>query len=577
MFLKLLKTKSFQTILLKGENMKTKVFLAAVLIVSVTINLYAGSEAVQIKEVSLFKNGLGYFVCEVIPPAGQTSFVIMPPAAATHGTFWLSYPEKVKVQSFAAKQEECQQTSQANSIPEILKANIGKKVRLVLGNDKEVEGIITYFAQGPINSPPDPYAVGSATTDIDARRNYRGGYEQTNLMIVEKEGGQLCVNPHSIKSVEFIGSTAEKNYTEKTKCYKLDIKLEKAADGQKLLLSQLSKGITWAPSYIVDISDAEKAAISAKAEIINEACDLNDVTVYLVTGYPHLQFSDIISPLSLKENLAQFLMSLSKGESERGDIRGLRSNIMSQSIAYAREARSGETMPAYGTAAEGTAAEDLFFYPLKKIHLSKSQVGGFPLFTESVPYKHIYKWDIPDYTSEDEYYRRRQRGEEREKEEKEEEVWHCIKLENKGKTPWTTAPAQTVKDGFILGQDTLNYTPTEGKSTLRITRAVNVKAEQAELETERKREAARFYGDPYDLVTVEGKLAVTNMQPKDISLEITKNLSGELKSSQPQATIEKLAKGLKAMNASLKLTWTLDLKPAERKELNYTYEVYVRR
>ena len=42
---------------------------------------------------------------------------------------------------------------------------------------------------------------------------------------------------------------------------------------------------------------------------------------------------------------------------------------------------------------------------------------------------------------------------------KQEEVWHCIRLENTGKTPWTTAPAETVKDGLIIGQDTLNYTP----------------------------------------------------------------------------------------------------------------------
>ncbi|MBW2570126.1 MAG: hypothetical protein JRE47_12375, partial [Deltaproteobacteria bacterium] len=149
--------------------------------------------------------------------------------------------------------------------------------------------------------------------------------------------------------------------------------------------------------------------------------------------------------------------------------------------------------------------------------------------------------------------------------------------ENTSKTPWTTAPAQTIKDGLIIGQDTLNYTPSEGKSTLRITQAINVEAEQVEMEIDRKREAARFYGSSYDLVTVEGKLAVTNMQFKAAMLEITKNISGEIKTSEPEAAVEKLAKGLKQMNTSLKLTWTIDLEPGEHKELEYTYEVYVRR
>jgi len=106
---------------------------------------------------------------------------------------------------------------------------------------------------------------------------------------------------------------------------------------------------------------------------------------------------------------------------------------------------------------------------------------------------------------------------------------------------------------------------------------VSVKAEQLELETERKRDAAQLYGRHYDLITVEGKLSVTNFQPKAITLEITKTLSGEVKSSQPKAKIEKQARGLRQMNAVLKLTWTIKLEPGEQKQLDYIYDVYVRR
>lgn len=35
--------------------------------------------------------------------------------------------------------------------------------------------------------------------------------------------------------------------------------------------------------------------------------------------------------------------------------------------------------------------------------------------------------------------------------------------------------------------------------------------------------------------------------------------------------------GLRRMNAVLKLTWTIELEPAEHKQLGYIYEVYVRR
>ncbi len=76
---------------------------------------------------------------------------------------------------------------------------------------------------------------------------------------------------------------------------------------------------------------------------------------------------------------------------------------------------------------------------------------------------------------------------------------------------------------------------------------------------------------------MEGKLSVTNFQEKAITLEITKTLSGEVKSSQPEAKIESLARGLRRMNAVRKLTWTIELKPGESKQLDYMYEVYVRR
>jgi hypothetical protein len=231
-------------------------------------------------------------------------------------------------------------------------------------------------------------------------------------------------------------------------------------------------------------------------------------------------------------------------------------------------------MPSYGTAQSGVVAEDLFFYPLKNITLGKNQTGYFPLFTESVPYEHIYKWDIPDYINADDryYYDRNQQDQQ-----KPEEVWHCIRLENIMDLPWTTAPAEIVKSDLVLGQDTLRYTPLKGKNDIRITQAVNVKAEQLENETARQRDALQMYGNHYDLITIEGNLSVTNYQEKTVKLEITKILSGEVKTSEPTAEIETLARGLKRMNSTRKLKWTLDLENGQTQQIKYTYDVYVQR
>ena len=71
-------------------------------------------------------------------------------------------------------------------------------------------------------------------------------------------------------------------------------------------------------------------------------------------------------------------------------------------------------------------------------------------------------------------------------------VWHALELTNTTEQPWTTAPAMTMKDGRVLGQSTLTFTPPEGASRLRITQAVSIKAEQAELEANELVENALF-------------------------------------------------------------------------------------
>jgi len=542
--------------------------------------IYATSEAaapqadVRLQQVALFKNGLGFFVLEVTVPEKQETLRIVPLVAPSHGTFWVSYPPKVKLESLTAKEIESEELVEAVTIPELLRANVGRKVRLYFSDIEKpmVEGTIKYFAEDREIPRPNPYAPGRW---VDSTWGYRSWYyiqppSQSRFMMIQTDDREVAIDPQNVNRVEFLDGKAEKTFTSKSKSMQLDVKMAAPAGGQKLTVSYLAKGITWAPSYIVDITEDNKARVSAKAVVINEVCDLDGVRVQLVTGFPHLKFAEVISPLALRENMAQFLEALARGESRWERTVG----VMGYGVyggGYGGYGGGGygagvppPVMPEYGAAEEGEIAEDLFLYPVENVQLKRGETGYYPLFTESVPYKQIYQWKIPDYVDKSEH-------------EADEEVWHCLRLENTTKVPWTTAAAEIVKDDRILGQDTLDYTAVKGKTTLRITQAVNVKAEQFELETERKREALILYGDTFDLITVEGKLSVTNFQQKAITLEITKTLSGKVKFSQPKAKIETLARGLRRMNAVRELTWTIEIKPGERKQLGYIYDVYVRR
>ena len=518
----------------------------------------------RLQQIALFKNGLGFFVSQVQIPDDTDSFSIVPVGSASHGTFWVSYPPQVKLSALVATSVDSQQMTEAVTIPELLRANLGRRVRLTY-NGKEMDGIIKYFPDDRHPFPPRPYAPGRPES---AHIRPVG----SRLMLIETEAGQVAIDPYSVQRIDFLTDQANTCFVVNDKATQIKVRLAAPAGGRKLTLSYLAKGITWAPSYMVDITNPDKARISAKAAVINEIADLDDVPIQLVTGFPNLQFSDIVSPLALKEDLAQFLQALTKGQSRRGQT----VPVMAQrSMEYLRDSLSPGIMPDYGSAAAGKVAEDLFFYPVDKVNLKKDQVGYYPLFTETVSYEHVYRWDIPDYINEDErYIYGQRRGQDPEPQE---EVWHCLKMDNTTKVPWTTAPAEVVQDGLILGQDTLKYTPSKGQALLRITKAMSVKAQQVELETERKRGALNVYGRNYDLVSIQGTLSVKNFQPKSVTLEITKTLSGQVTSSEPEAKIEKLARGLSRVNELSQLTWTIDLEPDQEKEITYTYQAYVRR
>jgi len=157
-------------------------------------------------------------------------------------------------------------------------------------------------------------------------------------------------------------------------------------------------------------------------------------------------------------------------------------------------------------------------------------------------------------------------------------VWHALKLTNTTGKPWTTAPAVTMKNGRILGQDTIEYTPDQATTDLKITQALSISAEHNEYEIERQRGGTQFYGNNYDLVTVKGELAVTNYKDEPVTLEITKLLSGEVQKSAGDPQIVRLARGLRSVNPASRLVWKLEVKPGKEnlKKLEYVYQVYVR-
>ncbi len=559
--------------------MKRTAYTAMMLLVAVLASEACGrmepaepvAQPLNLTQAALFKNGFGFFVGQVAFPADKTALRFLLPAVPSQGTFWLSYPPEIKLTSVVARKARSQgESREAITIPEILKANVGRQVRITIG-EKQISGRITYVTEDHRMLRPLTDTLPAPQVD-DEQRAIWPPFDQ-GLVILDAEGGTVSLDPRSVEQVLFPEGRVQRSFARTTEAVEVRVQTDKPLKGQSLTVSFLAKGIAWTPSYLVDISNEKQAQFSAQALVVNEVYDLNDVPSQLVTGFPRMQFADMLSPIGMKQPLAQFLQALVGQERKAVQVPGV-PYMMARGAEVAGQFAADVT-PSYGQAEAGAAAEDLFLYPAGRITLARDRVAYLPLFTETVPYEHLYQWDIPDSVDEIGQFRPAEivpsGGE------KQQEVWHSLRLTNTTKVPWTPAAAEAMEDSMILGQDTIEYTPAGDKATLRIARTADVKVEQRESELERQREAQQFYGASYDLVAIRGELSITNFRKESITLEITKHLSGEVVSTEPQAKIEQPATGLKRMNPAHKLTWTIEIPPSEKQLVTYIHRLYLRR
>jgi len=557
-------------------RMKRIVVLAGTLVSMGASWNWADDEAVaplktKLIAVSLFKNGLGFMARESELPKGDVKLLVEGLPAPVHGTFWVySRDDGATVEDLVAFEKESAQSMEAVSVAELLEANAGETLELRIGDREAIRGKIIAV---PASRPAEPASVppGRSPYPFNVESNVEPG-ETASLILLQTGNGMIALNKNSISQVSRPGGELKTSVVRKKRGVALRLRATNPSGKGRLVVQYLAKGITWAPSCAIDITDAKKARITAKAEIVNEIEDLDNVAVNFITGFPNLQFADVTDPMALREDLAAFLNNL-LNPPQPGQNRGRR-GVVSQNVVATFGAAGGEEIfPVFPAAPpEGQTREELFFYEQRGVSLKKRERGYYPLYTMEVPYDHAYEWKIGDTLDEQERYRAVDQREP----EKAEEVWHSVRLTNTGKVPWTTAPAMTMQGGQVLGQDLIYYTSPGGKATVKITQAADIKAERAEFEVERRRNAATFYGNSYDLVTIRGQLKIANFKNKDLTLAITKDLSGEVVKTSPEAKVDQVVKGLRKVNPHSLLYWEIPIKAREKGEVEYTYKVYVR-
>lgn len=495
----------------------------------------------HLRSIALFKNGYAFYVREASCPAAR-SVSLTPLSPAALGTFWIaSDPKRLHVVDAVGRLETVVDSVPAGGMDDLLRANVGRSV--ILDGEPQPTKILRLL-DPPASPTPDPY-----------RRD--GG-----LMIIETARGERAVPRNTVTRLESVDGPLRDRIERTHEAWTLRVTLDPHGAGPSpLVVSYLAGGAAWVPSYAVDISDPKQARLTAKAEVFSEDEDLEDTDVQFVTGFPNLGFRGITSPIAMQGDLAQFLTAL-YGTSERAA-----SSLPLNGRNFAQlELLSVEAGPSSarlsqlakldaGAPAAGETREDLFFYDRKGVTLRRGERAYYPLFTVSVPYEHVYEWPASERAA---------------------VVWHSVRLSNETAVPWTGAPAVTMSDNHLLGQDALPFTAAGARGTLRITQALDLSAESGEIEKARDRDVKTVEGYRHDRVTLQGELRVSNHKKERVTVEITKLLSGEMVEAPASAEVVTVGEGLNATNPTQRLLVKLEVAPGATATARYVYKTYLR-
>ena len=354
----------------------------------------------------------------------------------------------------------------------------------------------------------------------------------------------------------------------------------------ELTWSYFGPGIRWIPTYRIGIGPENNAELLMQAEILNELEDIEGIPVDLVVGVPNFRFKDVISPMSLQASLVNTLqqsapqlmgqqsMSNAMFTQRAGEYRG--------SPDY--EDSTAATAPALPSSLTGEGAQDLFFYTIPNLTLRAGERAAVPTLAAKVPFKHIYTWDVHLQRAGVESAPTKGSHLSPVKLLKN-EVWHQIEITNTTGLPLTTGAAMAMQGMLPIAQELLTYTPIAGKTQMPLTVAIDVRGTYAEEEISREANGIQFDSNNYARITKKGTLRVTNHKKEAVALLITSQFGGNCTQASDDGKFTQVDfsqddwsnfRGHPALVGHSTVSWQLDVKPGETREVSCQYYYYVR-
>lgn len=491
----------------------------------------------KVVEATLFKNGYAVIFHEATVPADGVVWIKEPPQAVL-GTLWISADADTKISEVVATKVEDKTSTVVNvdNMLEVLKLNVGKTATLTVNVGRtEFEHLTCKIL-----------AVGGQMIAVRVGEMDRV-FHPSQIISLEMDKAVYTTNVESVRQIPVLKV--------------------KAKPGGKVYVMALQRGVTWSPSYLVQLGEKGKAKVIGKSTVVNDSFKLDGITVKFVSGFPNLRFLGMGDPLTAGMTVDQYVGGMMQ---TAGSGFGGGGGLANQ--AFRREAApAGDAFAPFTPSGEGFQAEDLYFYKQPGVTLKPGDRAYYVLFQTETDFEHIYTLGLSPYIASEDYNARIATPDE-------EPVWHQVKFKNTAGMPLTTAPATVTQQGEIIGQDELTYTPPGADGFLKISKALDVQSETTEEEVARQGGAIKWENGRarFDKITIKGKIVVNNRKAETISLKVTKDVLGEITVASHDGQIVKTTRGLNSANVNTRCTWQRKVEKGEKLTLEYTYQIYLR-
>ena len=532
----------------------------------------ATNEAVapsKIVSVGLFKNGLAVIKSEVTLP-GPGTFRLSHVPDPVHGTFWVSSSHPVETSVQMSTVEVDAESAGPVQFREDLE---GKKVTLHFYNEKipPIAGTVLARRKATSESANDETL---SMEDYSIPR-YRPSTSTDDFLIVQTATKRIYLRMSQIAYAEMEASGKVKR---KLPVLTFNVPAP-VANPITVLVTYMAHGLSWAPSYHVDISDPKTLKLEQAAVIRNELTGLLDTEVFLISGFPSIQFSNVTSPMSARTSWAQFFQQL-RGMGARSWQQAEGQMVMTQN-AVTGNFYGRDVAPVDGGAANVGDGIDLHYQSIGKRTLKEGDVFALTVAKGETSYEKIVEWLIPDLRDEFGSYRGNNQNDD------DNVAWDALRYKNPLSFPMTTGPAFVSANGKFGGQRLSGWVNAGEETLLRVNKALSIRTRNTEVEVQvdsspstpggvrSNREEIWIGGRRFRQSKIEGEITLCNHRKQPINMMVRRRFSGDLEKADGNPTVTLREEGVWSVNRRNEMIWNLELKPGEEKKLKYYYSILI--